>query len=100
MATLSRIDGLLDDAQLAREDGLGVVLDAQHALHNAMTALRAAWDKIGEAEKILAGSDERDEPGPIFLSLAAIRECPSWRRAVAVEWDGETERREGGLVAL
>lgn len=97
MATPSRIDGLLDDAQLAREDALGHALDAQHALHNAMTALKAAWDYIGNVERTVAGLDERQEPGPIFTTLAAIREEPAFRRN---SWDGTTERRGDGLVAL
>lgn len=97
MATPARIDELLDDAQLAREDGLGHTLDAQHALHNAMTALKAAWDYIGSVERTLAGDDGRGEPGPIFVAYAEIRELPVVRRA---SWDGTTERRGDGLVAL
>ena len=98
MATPSRIDGLLDDAQLAREDALGLVLDAQHALHNSMTALRSAWEKIAGVESQLAGDDGRGEPGPVFRVLAEIRDCPAVRRNT---WDGETERRSnGGLGAL
>lgn len=97
MATPSRIDGLLDEAQLAREDALGEVLDTQHALHNAMAALRAAWEKLSKVENALAGLDEREAPGPVFLTLSAIREAPAVRRA---SWDGATERRGDGLVAL
>lgn len=93
MATPSRIDSLLDDAQLAREDALGQVLDAQHALHNSMTALRAAWDALGKVECAMAGEDGRGEPGMVFRALASIRSEPAVRRA---GWDG-SERR---VVAL
>lgn len=101
MATPARIDGILDDAQLAREDAHGGVLNAQHALHNALTALRAAWDYLQPVECALAGDDGQGDPGQVFVALRDIREEPAWRRAVAAEWDGATERRsDGSLVAL
>ena len=79
MATPSRCDLLVDHAQRAREDALGITLDAQHALHNSMTALRAAWDILVRVESSLAGPDEHGAPGPIFVALADLREMPAAR---------------------
>lgn len=84
MATPSQVDVLLDDAGLAREDALGLVYDAQHALHNTIVAARASWEALGKVESALAGDDERGSPGDIYRALAAIRECPAFRRAQAV----------------
>lgn len=81
MATPAHVDVLLDNAQLAREDALGVVFEAQHALHNGLVALRAAWDSLAKVEHALAGDDERGAPGELFCSLAVLRDCPAIRRA-------------------
>lgn len=90
MATPSRVDHFLDEAQLAREDALGVVCQLQHILHNAMTGVRAAFDETRKLEDALSGLDGHGDPGDLFQALAALREAPAVRRAA---WDGETDRR-------
>lgn len=89
VATPSRVDHLLDDAQLARVDAHAAVELCQRIFYNAMSSLEAAYHKLQEVEAILA--DGRDDPGPLFTALADLRELPAVRRAA--EWDG-VDRRE------
>lgn len=92
MATPSRVDGLLDDAQLARLDAHAGVELVQRIFYNALTGLEEAYRELLKVEAVLAPDDEREStPGPLFAALAELRELPAVRRAVA--WDG-TERRQ------
>ena len=88
--TPSRVDNMLDDAQLARVELLGRVEAAMNRLYPVHVALRDVWDDLRALERDLAGEDEHGTGGELFLALRALRESRAIRRA---SWDGQTERR-------